>query len=291
MEKTNHSTVAPEKSPGEATPKPHKSFGEKGFDWLAYFGVNHLVNLVLSAVVEFYNREFKFRDRLSDHFTTKFGGSKFLWERLVSMLALSAGGHITAVAVKKLEDHKKPIVDGLNTQFAPEHQAVPLVDTRTQTWQSVGIARAIATVAVTGLFMGLGALVGKNAKGVDRLDAFEKTVADNAYKLVGKTPNPNAFWHKMLKVASMEGIAVTLSAALFLVTSKFFAKKTPAEESALAVKPQEKEKEKEVSAPVSSAAAPSGLAPKALIDASSVQEVIKNQEASNDVLYHQVQRA
>jgi hypothetical protein len=214
--------AAPKKNALQRAREGIASLGEKLFDFITYVVLNHGVNFVISAFAGVEARRRGAKEKFFGY-TGKWGFSEGVSDRFLDVVALSVGGHFTAACVKKMEDHKQEVVDSLNTTFGTEHQSVPLVDNRTQTWGTILQARLSAMGIVTLMMEGVGRLV--------NLPKFEEKFADGFYKFFKQdlTKAKGTYWHDLTKVVSLEFLCVTLSAILFKFIAKFLAKEKPEE--------------------------------------------------------------
>lgn len=227
MENTIHSTAALEKPPEKQQAKPSLSWGERVFNWLVYGLWNHGVNLLLSTIIAFNFGGSKAHRNVLSWLKTK-GMQQNTAEMVTGITVLSSGGHLTALAVKPLEDRKEEYVRALNTRYSPQEVDQPLFDDRKQTWVSVIGARAFTLGLAVVSLLGLESLVGKNATGVPRIDVFQERVGTwfaKAIKPAADVSGTARF--KLGKILALEVIIVTLMSTLFYFSSKTLSKKPP----------------------------------------------------------------
>lgn len=216
--------------PAKAAAPVRASFGERAFNWMTYGVWNHGVNLVLSTLLAL-----NFKGSKSYHNVIagvkKLGIQDTTAAMITDISLLSMGGHITALGVKPLEDHKSTIVSAINARLSPKEADAPLADERKQTWLSVLGARIFTLAVAVVSFSGLKGLLGNNEKNVPRIDAFQDRTGR---KLAGMTKAGKAaadvtttMPYRLGSLLSLEVIIVTLMSTLFYFSSKLLSKKQP----------------------------------------------------------------
>jgi hypothetical protein len=248
----NMQPQAPEKAK-----KPKRSKGEKHFDWVTYVGWNSFANLILGVALTYWSRaKISAKSTFGKSYYNKTGDTTYKsimenWSReklgmgdsagvLVDTTMLSAGGNVTAVGVKFLEDSKPDLVKYYNEKLAPDEVDMPLVDKRKQTWFSVIGGRLVVIAGVVPGMTMLGHVLGKSKmpdphnpnKMLSKFDAFENIIAKNVEeniftKRFGWKANPKnpSVLFKVSKVISLDVIAIALGSAIFYVASKALSQK------------------------------------------------------------------
>ncbi len=230
MEKSNHIAAEPAVEPKTHAEPVKASFGERAFNWLTYGAWNHGVNLILSTVIAYAFTGSKAHSNIVG-WMQKRGMQESTAEMITGITVLSSGGHLTALGVKPLEDHKVEYVQKLNARYSPQEVDKPLVDDRKQTWWSVMGARAFTLVLAIVSFGGIKSLIGNNAEGKPRIDAFQDRVGrsfanrSKTAKLAEDVTKTGAY--KLGSILSLEVIIVTVMSSLFYFSSKLLAKKEP----------------------------------------------------------------
>lgn len=231
MEKSNHIAADPAVEPKKHVEHAKPSFGERAFNWLTYGAWNHGVNLILSTVIAYMFKGSAAEKATVNWIRKHAVEDKSTAEMLTGIMVLSSGGHLTALGVKPLEDRKAEYVEKLNARFSPADVDKPLVDERQQTWLSVAGAR-IATLALALVsFSGIKGLIGNNAEGVPRMDAFQDSVgrsfAKRSKTAMAAVDIKTTGAYKLGKIISLEVIIVTVMSSLFYFMSKLLSKKEP----------------------------------------------------------------